>query len=118
MSQPPPQGPAVRLPFHRQAVLVTFCLLAVQAQPVFATTDDELVSSCRAVLAATEPARRVWLEQDLFAYEMRAAVGTSNTELRIYRENLADTCGRVAQNNDLRNARSQRQVTVDRRPAV
>ena len=102
----------------RQLVIASIALLALQTQAAHAASDKGLVANCRVVLAATEPAHRVWLEKDLFAYEMRAAVGTSRSEMRVYRENLADTCTRVAHNNEVRKARRHMQVTARRQLAT
>ena len=90
-------------------LLSGFALLVLLSAPCgakAAPADGELIASCRGVAAATEPARRVWLDRDLFAYEMHRAVGASNDEMRIYRANLADTCARVAYNNRLRRVRN------------
>ncbi|WP_028079501.1 hypothetical protein [Solimonas soli] len=88
-------------------------LLGPSGKVAMAATDTDLVASCRGVLAATEPAtRRVWLERDLFAYELRAALGGSSDEMRIYRANLRETCARVDYNNHLLRVRSQQARAV------
>lgn len=81
-------------------------LLALHGPAASAAADAELLSSCRGVLAATAPDRRIWLEKDLFAYELRAAAGASSAEMHIYRENLVETCSRVDRNNRLLNVRN------------
>lgn len=107
----------MRFVLLRQVCLAIIGLLvALQTQTASAAGDTALLSSCREVLAATEPGRRVWLEKDLFAYEMRAAIGASHAEMRLYRENLIDTCGRVAHNNQLRKARGNMQFASTRLP--
>lgn len=60
--------------------------------------------------AATEPARRIWLERDLFAYEMHRALGASGAELRLYKTNLSETCSRVAHNNAVYQRRNARMI--------
>lgn len=83
-------------------------LAACSAIPVpAAAKDTQLVAACRSVMEATEPARRAWLERDLFVYEMVAAGGASPSELRPYRQNLAETCGNVALNNTQIRQRAQ-----------
>ena len=107
----------MRFKSPRFAAVAAAGLLALYAHGSFAATDTELVSNCRGVMAAAEPARRVGLERDLFAYEMHAAVGASNAEMRVYHDNLADTCGRVAYNNRVLEVRNNQQMVARRQPA-
>src|SRR3546814_7292806 len=72
---------------------------AVFSGHVQASQTPDLVNSCRNVAAAAEPARRIWLERDLLAYEMHRTLGASSEHLRLYRANLTETCMRVAHNN-------------------
>lgn len=85
---------------RRHARRLVLCLVTLAAAgPARATGDTELLVSCRRVMAEAEPARRVWLQRDLFAYELQRALGASGETLRPYRNNLAETCARVAHNN-------------------
>lgn len=84
-----------------------------------ASETADLVSSCRSVAASAEPARRIWLERDLFAYEMHRALGAPGDVMRVYRANLSETCSRVAHNNAVYRRLSARAMRVGRtwRPA-
>lgn len=89
--------------------------IGVPVSPAYANIDKELVQSCRSVLAATEPAaRRHRLERELFAYELRATLGASKDEMRIYRARLRESCTRFDHNNRRLRARQAPTRTLKR----
>ncbi|HEY9547686.1 MAG TPA: hypothetical protein VIR56_16870, partial [Solimonas sp.] len=63
-----PERPVLRSSLIR--ILLFSFFPAVFSGHVQASQTPDLVNSCRNVAAAAEPARRIWLERDLLAYEM------------------------------------------------
>src|SRR3546814_17898481 len=92
-----PERPVLRPSLIR--ILLFSFFPAVFSGNVQASQTPDLVNSCRNVAAAAEPARRIWLERDLLAYEMHHTLGASSEHLRLYRANLTETCMRAAHNN-------------------
>jgi len=78
-----------------------------------AAGDADLVTRCKDVLRMTPASRAVWLRRDLFAFEMAKVTKSSNPEMRMLRDNLLDTCGRVSHNNKLIKTRVSRASEPD-----